>query len=201
MKLNEKSRWSILALPLVLAAACDTPPEADLGSDLANAVDREIIGEPTPDQRSRVERASKEQAIAAAASNPSGEWYVITHTTDLRNAGSDATVMITVDGVPGFAAVNLDNTTNNFERGQRDVFPPNFAPTSFRFGTPQHVPTGITLHVSKGDCWHPSTIEIARKVPGTLRSVDVWACFVNQGLCGGDVAFSCEAESTRRTAP
>jgi lipoxygenase homology domain-containing protein 1 len=48
---------------------------------------------------------------------------VIVHTSDIRGAGTDATVFCSIIGAQGKTRqVKLDNSKNNFEKGATDIF-------------------------------------------------------------------------------
>lgn len=58
------------------------------------------------------------------------KYKITTQTSDIRGAGSDADVELTVYGSKGDTGrLKLDNSANNFERGQLDTF---FIDVSFR---------------------------------------------------------------------
>jgi hypothetical protein len=63
-------------------------------------------------------------AIAAPASTQAAASYkVYVHTSNLEDAGTDATVQVKIHGANGSTGwLNLDNSEDNFERNDYDVF-------------------------------------------------------------------------------
>lgn len=105
----------------------------------------------------------------SAASRAVSAYYITVRTGNLNDAGTDANIFITLRGSTTSApAVQLDDSSDNFERNSTERFGP------FYFTETGPVGSIYLRKDSAGSAWYPEYVRIENTTTGVVRVCPVY---------------------------